>query len=138
MHTVFHPTGSTDSEHALCWLMYELAKKHASLPLVEHLTQTMLELVPEFAQDGSSNFLLSNRQGLRAHCSTKLHSLERAYPSSKVQLRDDELPVNFAPWTTQHDRVVITVTEPLTTNQSSAALNSGELAVCVDGRRGPI
>ena len=74
---------------------------------------------------------------LWAHCSTRLHALERAHPFATAQLRDDELTVDFAPLTTVQDRVAIVVTEPLTTNEDWVALNSGELAVFVDGRRLP-
>ncbi|MFM8510783.1 MAG: class II glutamine amidotransferase [Betaproteobacteria bacterium] len=44
---------------------------------------------------------------------------------------------DFATRATEQDRVAIVVTEPLTTNEDWVALNSGELAVFVDGRRLP-
>jgi predicted glutamine amidotransferase len=40
LHGNFHPVGNTDSEHAFCWLMQELAKSHAGVPSVEELTLT--------------------------------------------------------------------------------------------------
>lgn len=43
----------------------------------------------------------------------------------------------FAPLATEQDRVAIVFTEPLTTNEDWVALNSGELAVFVEGRRPP-
>lgn len=46
LHGAFRPVGDTDSELALCWLMQELAKAHASVPAVEELTLTLGELVP--------------------------------------------------------------------------------------------
>lgn len=137
LHAAYRPVGTTDSERAFCWLMQELAKNHAGLPSVEHLSQTLRELVPQVARHGTFNFLLSNGQALWAHCSTRLHALERSHPFATAQLRDDELTVDFAPLTTVQDRVAIVVTEPLTTNEDWVALNSGELAVFVDGRRLP-
>jgi predicted glutamine amidotransferase len=35
LHGSFHPVGDTDSEHAFCWLMQELAKSHADVPSIE-------------------------------------------------------------------------------------------------------
>ena len=32
LHGSFHPVGATDSEHAFCWIMQELAKSHAQVP----------------------------------------------------------------------------------------------------------
>lgn len=137
LHAAFRPVGGTDSERAFCWLMQELAKNHASLPSIEHLTETLRELVPPVAGHGPFNFLLSNGQALWAHCSTRLHALERSHPFSTAQLRDEELTINFAPLTQHQDRAAIIVTEPLTTNENWVPLKSGELAVFVDGRRHP-
>ena len=133
MHGAFRPVGDTDSERAFCWLMQELAKNHASLPSIEHLTDTLRELVPRVAQHGTFNFLLSNGEALWAHCSTRLHALERSHPFSTAQLRDEELTINFAPLTQHQDRAAIIVTEPLTTNEAWQAFSAGELKVFVEG-----
>jgi glutamine amidotransferase len=127
--------GHTDSERAFCWLMQELAKNHASLPTIEHLTETLRELAPTVARHGTFNFLLSNGEALWAHCSTKLHAVERAHPFSTAQLRDEALSIDFSAHTTTKDRVAVVVTEPLTTNEDWVAMKPGELAVFVDGRR---
>lgn len=137
LHAAFRPVGSTDSERAFCWLLQELAKNHASLPSMEHLSDTLRELVPTVSGHGTFNFLLSNGEALWAHCSTRLHALERAHPFSTAQLRDEELTVDFTPLTSAQDRVAIIVTEPLTINEAWTALQSGELAVFRDGRRQP-
>src|SRR5688572_15660034 len=47
LHGNFHPVGSTDSEHAFCWVMQELAKSHADVPSVAELTLTLRELAPQ-------------------------------------------------------------------------------------------
>ena len=135
LHAAFRPVGGTDSERAFCWLLQELAKNHASLPSIEHLTETLRELAPSVARYGTFNFLLSNGQALWAHCSTRLHAVERAHPFSTAQLRDDEVTVDFAQHTTVNDRVAVVVTEPLTSNEAWRAFAPGELAVFVDGRR---
>ena len=41
LHAHFQPVGSTDSEHAFCWIMQELAKSHASVPSIKELTLTL-------------------------------------------------------------------------------------------------
>lgn len=135
LHAAFRPVGGTDSERAFCWLLQELAKNHASLPSVQHLSDTLRELVPEVARHGTFNFLLSNGQALWAHCSTRLHTVERAHPFSTAQLRDEALTVDFAAHTTTRDRVALVVTEPLTANEDWTAMSPGELAVFVEGRR---
>jgi glutamine amidotransferase len=137
LHAAFRPVGETDSERAFCWLMQELAKNHSSLPSIEHLTQTLRELVPHIASHGPFNILLSNGQALWAHCSTRLHALERSQPFSTAQLRDEELTVDFVPRNQPQDRAAIVVTEPLTTHENWVTLETEELAVFVDGRRHP-
>ncbi|MEY8878686.1 MAG: class II glutamine amidotransferase [Leptothrix sp. (in: b-proteobacteria)] len=135
LHAAFHPVGQTDSERAFCWLMQELAKNHASLPSVEHLTQTLAELVPQIARHGTFNFLLSHGEALWAHATTRLHYVERRHPFARAQLQDEDLTVDFATQTTPSDRVAIIVTEPLTRDEHWTALRSGELAVFVGGVR---
>ncbi len=135
LHAAFRPVGDTDSERAFCWLMQELAKNHASLPSVEHLTMTLAELVPTVARHGTFNFLLSHGEALWAHCSTHLHYIERSHPFAAAQLQDADMTVDFSAHTTPQDRVALVVTQPLTCNEDWQALRSGELAVFVDGHR---
>jgi predicted glutamine amidotransferase len=135
LHAAFHPVGQTDSERAFCWLMQELAKNHASLPSVADLNDTLAELMPRLARHGSFNCLLSNGEALWAHCATRLHYVERRHPFARAQLQDDDLTVDFAAHTTPADRVVLVVTEPLTRDEDWVALQPGELAVFVDGKR---
>ena len=133
LHGAFRPVGDTDSEHAFCWLMQELAKAHASVPSVAELTATLGELVPQAAAHGTFNFMLSNGVALWAHCSTHLHWLQRRHPFSTAHLQDDDLSVDFALHTTPSDRVAIVVTEPLTEGEAWQAFAPGELKVFVHG-----
>jgi glutamine amidotransferase len=129
LHSAFRPVGSTDSEHAFCWLMQELAKAHASLPSIEELTLTLAELLPQAAAHGTFNVLLSNGQALWAFGTTKLHMLERKHPFGAATLADEDLSVDFAPLTTPSDRVVIVATEPLTAGEPWQAFAPNELRV---------
>jgi glutamine amidotransferase len=133
LHGSFKPVGTTDSELAFCWLMQELNKSHANVPSVDELTQTLSELVPRIAAHGTFNFLLSNGQALWAHASTKLHYVQRQHPFSQVQLKDEDVAVDLSELNCPEDRLVIVVTEPLTTNENWVAMKAGEMKVFVDG-----
>jgi len=135
LHGNFHPVGNTDSEHAFCWLMQELAKSHADVPSVDELTLTLRELTPRVAKHGTFNYMLSNGQALWSHASTNLWSIERQHPFMPAHLADEDLSIDFARHTTPQDRVAVVVTAPLTTNEQWSAFEPGELRVFVDGRR---
>ena len=135
LHGAFRPVGDTDSERAFCWLMQELAKNHARLPSVAHLSETLAELLPRITAHGTFNFLLSHGEALWAHCSTRLHYVERRHPFARAQLQDEDLTVDFAVQTTPADRVAVVVTEPLTRDEAWQAMQPGELATFVDGSR---
>ena len=134
LHGAFRPVGDTDSEHAFCWLMQELAKAHAGVPSIAELTTTLRELVPRIAAHGTFNFMLSNGQALWAHCSTHLHYLQRQHPFHTAHLQDDDMSVDFAQLTQATDRVAVVVTQPLTANETWVAFAPGELRVFVDGQ----
>jgi glutamine amidotransferase len=125
--------GNTDSEHAFCWLLQELAKSHAGMPRIEELTCTLRELTPRIAAHGTFNFLLSNGEALWAHASTHLYHLERRHPFAVARLSDEDLSIDFAPLTTPSDRIQLLATEPLTVNEEWKAFSSGELKVFVGG-----
>jgi predicted glutamine amidotransferase len=134
LHAAFKPVGDTDSERAFCWLMQELAKSHASVPTIGELTITLRELLPQPAAHGTFNLLLSNGQALWAHCSTQLHSIERAHPFGHATLADDDVMVDFGAQTTPNDRVCVVATEPMTRNEDWQAMRAGEVRVFVGGR----
>jgi glutamine amidotransferase len=133
LHAAFRPVGDTDSEHAFCWLMQELAKSHASVPSVEELTLTLRELLSQPAAHGTFNVLLSNGQALWAHGSTRLHWLVRQHPFGTARLADDDLSVDFAQHTRQSDRVAMVATEPLTRGEPWQAIVPGTLQLFVQG-----
>ena len=85
------------------------------------------------ARHGTFNFLLSNGQALWAHASTKLHYVLRGHPFRQVHLKDEDVSVNLADLNGPEDRLVIVVTEPLTTDEDWVAMAPGELLVFVDG-----
>jgi glutamine amidotransferase len=100
---------------------------------VAELTLTLRELTPKIAAFGTFNYILSNGQALWAHASTKLCYLQRAYPFCEVQLKDEDVRVNLAELNGPDDRLVIVVTEPLTTNENWKFFEPGELRVFESG-----
>lgn len=135
LHAAFRPVGDTDSERAFCWLMQELAKAHAAVPDVAELTLTLRELLPQPAAHGSFNLLLSNGQALWAHCSTRLHYVERAHPFGRATLADEDVSIDFAALTTPDDRIAVVATEPMTCDEAWQAMAPRQLAVFVRGQR---
>lgn len=133
LHAQFRPVGSTDSEHAFCWIMQELAKSHATVPCVEELTRTLRELAGVISPHGTFNFLLSNGQALWAHASTNLCYTERRHPFAQAHLSDEDLSIDFSQHTTPADRVAVIVTAPLTRDEPWTPFAHNELKVFVDG-----
>jgi predicted glutamine amidotransferase len=127
------PIGETDSEHAFCWLMQELAKAHAGMPAIGELSNTLSELLPQLHRHGTFNMLLSNGQALWAHCSTQLHYVVREHPFGAPVLADKDVMVDFAAHTGPHDRVAIVATEPLTRNEPWQAMGAGQLMTFTGG-----
>ena len=133
LHAAFRPVGETDSEHAFCWLMQELAKAHADLPAVDELTATLAELLPQVAAHGTFNALLSNGEALWAHGSSRLFHIVRRHPFARATLQDEDLTIDFSEHTTPADRVAIVVTEPLTEDETWTPFAPGTLRVFVGG-----
>lgn len=138
LHGSFRPVGSTDSEHAFCWIMQELAKSHATVPSIPELTLTLKELAARIRPHGTFNFLLSNGQALWAHASTNLYYIERRHPFGSAQLSDEDVLLDFSKETNEKDEVAVIVTSPLTTNEQWTAFGKGELLVFEQGRRLPV
>ena len=135
LHGAFRPVGDTDSEHAFCWLMQELAKAHAAAPPTEELNRTLAELLPQPARHGTFNLLLSNGQALWAHGSTHLHWVLRRHPFGAARLADADVAVDFSGFTQPSDRVAVIATQPLTCDETWHAFAPGELGTFVDGDR---
>ncbi|SES34243.1 glutamine amidotransferase [Vreelandella subterranea] len=131
---VYTPVGSTDSEHAFCWLMSELRRAFPTPPDEQApLWQTLHGLCERLRTLGVFNLLLSDGTYLYTYCSTKLAHITRAAPFGEAELSDAELTVNFAEHTTPNDIVSVIATEPLTHNEHWCRMQPGELLVWRDG-----
>ncbi len=128
------PIGNTDSERAFCFILQELRRHFGILaPELSELSSILQQLCHQIAQFGTFNMMLSNGSALFVHCSTKLHYIIRQHPFNIAHLSDQDVSIDFAAVTTPSDRVAVIATEPLTNNETWAALTAGEFRVFVEG-----
>jgi predicted glutamine amidotransferase len=132
----FNPVGTTDSEHAFCYLLQELRARFGDqYPGEEKLFTEVTEITKKIAAFGEYNFLFSNGEFLYAHCSTHLAYVERSAPFSHASLKDQEMKVDFSALTTERDQVAIIATLPLTDDEEWTTLKPGTLCAFHDGKK---
>lgn len=130
----FTPVGSTDSEHAFCYLLGELRREFPTPPEApEALWQAVHRACERLRELGVFNLLLSDGTYLYTYCTTKLAHITRRAPFGEAVLSDAEMTVNFAEHTTCHDIVSVIATEPLTQNERWCKMAPGELLVWRNG-----
>jgi len=112
------PIGTTDSEHAFCWMLDKIRTKFPERPKKDkELSEYINNLAHKLAKLGAFNFLLSDSQRLYAHCSTKMCWITRRAPFGKARLIDEDMTVDFYEVTTPNDIVTVIATQPLTINE---------------------
>jgi predicted glutamine amidotransferase len=129
----YRPVGSTDSEHAFCWMMERLRERWADRPTQCRLFDAIAELCGELAVRGVFNMLLSDGQYLYCYCSTKLVWLTRRAPFGAATLVDADLTVDFARVTTASDVVTVVATNPLTRDEAWTSIATLSLIAFRDG-----
>ena len=130
----YRPVGTTDSEHAFCWLLDQVRQRFPRTPsrpnsvwrLVARLAVTLNAM-------GVCNLLLSDGRSLYAHCSNNLCWITRRSPFGRAELADADWEVDFATVTTPNDVVTVVATRPLTTNERWQIMAPGELVVFMHG-----
>lgn len=131
---IMTPVGTTDSEWVFCWLLERLRQRFgAAPPTRDDLFNALGELVLSFADQGISNFLLSNGEVLIAHCSTHLSYIVRKAPFGEAHLSDEDMTVDFRQLTTPSDRVAVITSMPLTDNEAWVDMRPGTLWMFHDG-----
>lgn len=123
----FQPIGNSDSEHAFCWLLDQIARTFQVAPSAEALYPYLKEWAAQLAAKGTFNFLLGWHDTLFAHCSTQLWYIVRQAPFTVAHLADADLAVDFAEVTTPDDRVAVIATQPLTDNECWTQFGTGQL-----------
>jgi predicted glutamine amidotransferase len=131
----FLPIGTTDSEHAFCYMLNAVRREFRAPPAVDRLRRFLELLAGELAGLGEFNFLLCDGRALYAHCTTRLSYIERRAPFSRAVLTDEDFEIDFSQVTTPRDRVVVVATAPLTRNESWLSLAPGTLGMFVHGAR---
>jgi glutamine amidotransferase len=112
------PIGTTDSEHAFCWMLDKIRAKFPERPKKDkELSEYINNLANKLAKLGAFNFLLSDSRRLYAHCSTKMCWITRRAPFGKARLIDEDMTVDFKQVTTPNDIVTVIATQPLTNNE---------------------
>lgn len=131
----YRPVGTTDSEHAFCFMMDRIRKRHPSPPPLRALAQTIRALADELSALGKFHFLLCDSRALFAHASLpdRLSFIQRKAPFSQAHLVDADMAVDFQAHTTPKDKVVVVATRPLTDDEVWTPLRAGELLVFKDG-----
>lgn len=126
----YRPIGTTDSEHAFCWIMGELRARYPKAPPSRAtLGRVLRTLVRDVAGHGVFNILMSDSTALYAHCSTNLAWITRRAPFGKATLIDDEITIDFEKETTPDDIVTVVTTRPLTKDENWNIMKAGDFAV---------
>lgn len=130
----YQPIGTTDSEHAFCWMLDRIRERFPRPPRRrETLWRFVGLLCRELDAFGTFNMLLSEGKHLYGYCSTHLSWLTRKAPFGEAQLLDREVQVDFSRVTTPEDVVTVIATRPLTSNETWTTIPPETLVVFHDG-----
>ncbi len=130
----YRPVGTTDSEHAFCWM---LDRVRAAFPERPKNPAPLRRLIGTLAKRlnalGTFNMMLCDSRFLYCYCSTNLSWLTRCAPFGPASLIDTDLTVDFAEETTPRDIVTVIATHPLTHHEPWQTMAPGSLVVFHDG-----
>lgn len=131
----FKPIGTTDSEHAYCWLLDQVVMRFPEAPTKPQILWPYLqEWFYQLSEFGIFNVLLSDSKYLYAHCSTKLSWITREAPFGKAKLVDDDVEVDFQKHNADTDIITVIATTPLTHNEEWNIAKKGDFLVLSDGK----
>jgi len=121
------PIGTTDSEHAFCWILDQLHIKFAQQePSAEVLFSYVAQLSEKVNTLGVFNLLITNGDCLFSYCSNNLHWITRRAPFGEASLIDAEMVVDFHKETTDNDVVTVIATRPLTDDETWHKMQPGQ------------
>ncbi|MEM7223167.1 MAG: class II glutamine amidotransferase [Pseudomonadota bacterium] len=130
----YKPIGTTDSEHAFCWMLDRIRERFPTPPRAQNqLRRYIGQLSAELSALGTFNMLLCDARRLYCYCSTDLTWLTRRAPFGEASLIDLELTVDFAKETTPKDIVTVIATKPLTDHEPWTVMERGSLVTFEDG-----
>jgi predicted glutamine amidotransferase len=115
----FQPIGTTDSEHAFCYLLESIRSGFRSgYPRsARALREAIAQVGSEIGAHGTFNFVLGDGTHLYARCDTRLCHIVRKAPFGTATLHDAEVSIDFSKVTTPRDRVAVVATMPLTRDE---------------------
>jgi len=129
----YKPVGTTDSEHAFCWILDTFRRRFSKKPSGKTLAVLIKKLLNELNELGICNVLLSDGTRIYAYCSTALSWITRRAPFGRATLIDKDLQVDFQKETSSKDVVTVIATRPLTSNEHWDLISPGELKVFLNG-----
>jgi glutamine amidotransferase len=130
------PVGSTDSEHAFCYILEQLHDTFLDQePDYQTLFRFIAKICERIRQLGVFNVVMSNGDYLFAFCSNNLHSITRRAPFGKARLIDTEMLVDFKNETSKTDVVTVIATQPLTNNEQWFKMSPGQWQLFYLGER---
>lgn len=129
------PIGTTDSEHAFCWLLHQIRSHYSEVPADKTGFWQFLKVQCDRLRElGVCNLLFSDADYLYVYCTTKLQRITRSSPFGLAELKDKTLQVNFDQLANRGDIVSVVATEPLTANEAWEPLQCGEFLVYQRGK----
>jgi glutamine amidotransferase len=129
----YRPIGTTDSEHAFCYMLDAIRDRFPRPPRPQALWQHVDEVADRIARLGKFNFLMCDAQHLYAYCTTKLWWIQRRAPFARASLVDADMEIDFSQHTTPRDKVIVVATVPLTRDETWHPCRKGELNVFANG-----
>jgi len=126
---VHRPIGTTDSEHAFCWMLDQLRARWPSPPGDATLSAHVAVLAGQLSNLGVFNMLMSDGRQLFCFCGTKLAWITRRAPFGPATLVDEDLTADFSQVTTPGDIVSVVATRPLTRDETWTTMRRGEFVV---------
>jgi glutamine amidotransferase len=129
------PVGTTDSEHAFCWMLDRIRTRY---PVPPENTQTLWKFIHQMAMDinqqGVFSFLLSDSRYLYAYCTNNMCWLTRRHPFGVARLIDTGEKIDFSKVTTPKDIVTVIASRALTDNEQWNVMQKGEFRVFKEGK----
>ena len=129
----FTPLGTTDGEHAFCWLLDQLAQEDCDD--VSAVCERLRQCGDRLARMGVFNMMLSDGCVLYTYCSKKMCWLTRRAPFGTVTSLDSGEHIDLASHCDSTTVYTLLATTPLTGESGWQDMHPGEAMAFCDGER---